>query len=144
MPTRPLVPAELTRGPFTVAEARRAGLARWNLEGASWRRLAPGVYAGAGIPVTSALKLEAFRLRLPESAAFSGKTSAWLHGLGVTPCEPVEIELDCCDAVTRRGFRATSMVRTLFDLNRRLTLVEAVVCEAKEQGHAGQAIIGPI
>src|SRR5260221_645692 len=127
VPRHPVVPAELTRGPFTVAEARRAGLARWNLEGASWRRLAPGVYAWAGIPVTSALKLEAFRLRMPESAAFSGKTSAWLHGLDVTPCEPVEIELDCCDAVTRRGFRATSMVRTLFDLNRRLTLVEAVV-----------------
>ena len=127
LPRRPLVPAELTHGPFTVAEARRAGLARWNLEGVSWRRLAPGIYAWAGVPVTPALKLEAFRLRMPQSAAFSGRTAAWLHGLDVAPCEPVEIQRDCCDAVVRRGFRATSLLQTLFDIGRRLNLVEAVV-----------------
>jgi len=127
VPRRPVVPAELTRRPFTVAEANRAGLARWNLEGASWRRLAPGVYAWAGLSVTPALKLEAARLRIPASAAFSGKTAAWLHGLDVASCEPVEVELDGRDVVLRRGFRATSLPRTLFDISRRLTLVEAVV-----------------
>jgi very-short-patch-repair endonuclease len=85
------------------------------------------VYAWAAIAVTPALRLEAFRLRMPESAAFSGRTAAWLHGLDVAPCEPVEIELDSRDAVLRRGFRATSLLRTLFDLSRRLSLVEAVV-----------------
>jgi Protein of unknown function (DUF559) len=127
VPRRPVVPAELTRGPFTVAEANRAGLARWNLEGASWRRLAPGVYAWAGLSVTPALKLEAARLRIPASAAFSGRTAAWLHGLDVAPSEPVEVELDGRDVVVRRGFRTTSLPRTLFDISRRLTLVEAVV-----------------
>src|SRR3979411_1775676 len=90
MPRRPMVPLELTRGPFTLAEARRAGLARWHLEGASWRRIGPGLYAWAALPVTPILTLDAARLRLPASAAFSGKTSAWLHGLDVAPCEPVE------------------------------------------------------
>src|SRR5258706_12310267 len=94
VPRHPVVPAELTRGPFTVAEARRAGPARWNLEGATWRRLAPGVSAWAGLALTPALKLEAVRLRSPASAAFSGRTAAWLHGLDVPPCEPVDVVLD--------------------------------------------------
>ena len=57
----------------------------------------------------------------------TGRTAAWLYGLDVAPCDPVEIEPDCRDAVVLRGFRATPLLRTLFDLNRRLTLVEAVV-----------------
>ena len=129
---RPVKPKELTRGPFTVAEARRAGLSRWHLEGASWRRLAPGVYASAALRETPVIRLEAARLRLPTLAAFSGRTAAWLHGLDVSPCEPIEInprrvELDESEVVIRRGFRTTSLPRTLFDLSRKLSLVEAVV-----------------
>lgn len=146
MPRRPAVPKELTHGPFTVAEARRAGLDRWHLEGASWRRLAPGVYAWAGLAETPDLKLESARLRLPASAAFSGKTAAWLHGLDVAPADPIEAilpghgegwerggvrvrraALDDGEVVARRGFRTTSLVRTLTDLSRKLGLVEAVV-----------------
>lgn len=143
---QPVVPRELMRGPFTVAEARRAGLARWHLEGASWRRLGPAVYAWVGLSQTPALKLEAARLRLPASAVFAGKTAAWLHGLDVAPAELVEVilpgdgegwergdikvrraALDDCEVVERRGFRTTSLVRTLSDLSRKLSLVEAVV-----------------
>jgi hypothetical protein len=61
--------------------------------------------------------------------AFSGKTAAWLHGLDV-PCDPIETirpEVDDCDVVVRRGFRTTSLPRTIFDLSSRLSLVEAVV-----------------
>jgi very-short-patch-repair endonuclease len=142
----PIVPRELTRGAFTVAEARRAGLARWHLEGATWRRLGPGVYAWAGLAETSALRLEAARLHIPESALFSGRTAAWLHGLDVDPCNPIEmvlrgdgegwerggvrvrrVEVDDCEVVVRRGFRTTSLVRTLSDLSRKLSVVEAVV-----------------
>ncbi len=142
----PVIPPELTRGPFTVAEARRAGLARWHLEGASWRRLGPGVYAWAALADTPALRLEAARLGVPASALFSGCTAAWLHGLDVDPCEPIEVilpgdgegwerggvrvrrvEVDDCEVVVRRGFRTTSLVRTLSDLSRTLSLVEAVV-----------------
>ena len=69
---------------------------------------------------------------MPDWAAFSGKTAAWQHGLDVDPCEPIEMilrraELDSCEVVVRRGFRATSLSRTLFDISRRLSLVEAVV-----------------
>jgi very-short-patch-repair endonuclease len=140
------LPPELTRGPFTVAEARRLGLARWHLEGASWRRLAPGVYAWAALADTPALRLEAARLRMPASATFSGKTAAWLHGVDATACEPIEAILpgdgegwerggirvrraamDDCDVVAVRGFRTTSIERTIWDLTRSLSLVEAVV-----------------
>jgi very-short-patch-repair endonuclease len=83
---------------------------------------------------------------MPASAAFSGTTAAWLHGLDVAPGEPIEVtlpgdgegwerggvkvrrvELDDCDVVARRGFRTTSLLRTLSDLRQRLSLVEAVV-----------------
>jgi hypothetical protein len=138
-----------------MAQARRAGLERWHLEGASWRRLGPGLYAWAGLPETPALKLETARLRLPASAAFSGKTAAWLHGLDVAPADPIEailpgqgegwersgvrvrrVALDDCEVVARRGFRITSLVRTLSDLSRKLDLVEAVVI-ADMALHAG-------
>ncbi len=143
---RPIVPRELTRGPFTVDDARRAGLERWHLEGASWRRLGAGVYVWAALPETRALRLEAAHLSIPASALFSGRTAAWLHGLDVDPCEPIEVilpgrgegwerggvrvrrvEVDDCEVVVRRGFKTTSLVRTLWDLSRRLSLVEAVV-----------------
>ena len=136
MPPKPAVPSELRHGPFTVSEARRAGLARWHLEGASWRRVGRGLYVWAELAETPVQKLEAARLRLPASAAFSGKTAAWLHGLDVPPCDPIETTLDGGEAVLRRGFRTTSMVRTLFDLSRRLRLVEAVVI-ADMALHAG-------
>jgi very-short-patch-repair endonuclease len=57
-------------------------------------------------------------------------TAAWLHGLKVTSFEPIETILagsDDCDVVVRRGFRTTSLLRTIFDLSWKLTLVEAVV-----------------
>jgi very-short-patch-repair endonuclease len=90
--------------------------------------------------------LEAARRRLPSSAVFSGLTAAWLHGLDVEPCDPIEatiangagvssrsgvslrrttIPLD--DAVSIRAFRATSIVRTLLELCGRLSVTEAVV-----------------
>ena len=143
---RPLVPPTLKHGPFTVAEVRRAGLSRWHLEGASWRRLGPGLYAWAALTETRALKLEAARLSIPAPAVFSGKTAAWLHGLDVSPCEPIEVilpgdgegwerggisvhraTLDDCEVVVRRGFRTASLVRVLTDLSRKLSVVEAVV-----------------
>jgi hypothetical protein len=95
---------------------------------------------------TDVLKLEAARLHMPAFAVFAGKTAAWLHGLDVDPCEPMDVilpgdgegwerggvrvrraELDRCEVVARRGFSATSMMRTLSDLWRSLSLVEAVV-----------------
>jgi hypothetical protein len=155
VPRKPFVPAALTRGPFTVADAKRAGLARWHLEGASWRRIGPRLYTWAALAETPALSLHAARLRIPPSAAFSGKTAAWLHGLDVPPCDPIDAilpghgegwerggmrvrraALDDWEVVVRRGFKTTSLIRTLSDLCRDLSLTETVVV-ADMALHAG-------
>ena len=145
--TRPArIPPELRRGPFTLADARRAGLTRWQLEGASWRRLGRGTYSWAGIAETPEHRLAAVCRRLPLTHAFSGLTAAWLHGLDVEPCDPIEVtipkragvsarsgvvvrrsELGASEIVKLRGLRATSITRTLKDLCDRLSLTEAVV-----------------
>jgi Protein of unknown function (DUF559) len=141
-----LVPAELTRAPFTLEDALRAGLGRWHLEGASWRRMGPNVYVWSGLPDTTELKLAAARKRLPPEAAFSGLTAAWLHGLDVGPCESIEVTipkhigvsarsglevrrsaLAPTEIVSVRGHRTTSILRTLSDLCIRLSVTEAVV-----------------
>ena len=141
-----LLPAELMAGPFTLRDALRAGLDRWHLEGANWRRLGPRVYVWAGLPDTPELRLEAARPRLPPTAVFSGLTAAWLHGLDVAACEPIEVTipksigvsarsgivvrraaLSAGDVVKRRGMRVTSILRTLSDLCIQLSATEAVV-----------------
>ena len=90
--------------------------------------------------------LEAARRRLPPGAAFSGMTAAWLHGLDVGPCDPIEATvpedagvsgrsgmsirrsgLPKTHVVKVRGLPATSMARTLADLCTRLSLTESVV-----------------
>src|SRR5580765_2062423 len=78
------------RGPFTTEEARKAGLARWHLAGTSWRRLGPAIYVCKGLAEDPMHRLEAARRRLPRGAAFSGLTAAWLHGIDVAPCDPIE------------------------------------------------------
>jgi hypothetical protein len=133
-------------GPFTLTEALRAGLDRWHLEGANWRRVGRNLYVWAGLPDTPELKIEAAHRRLPPTAVFSGNTAAWLHGLDVVDCEPIEVTipkglgvsgrtgvavrraaLGPDEVVNVRGMRATSPLRTLRDLAARLSVSEAVV-----------------
>ena len=146
MGRRGRLPKELMLGPFTLADARRAGLDRWHLEGANWRRLGYGRYVWSGLRDTPELKLAAARPRLPAMAVFSGLTAAWLHGLDVAGCEPIEATipngvgisarsgiavrrsaLGRDEVVERRGIRVTSILRTLSDLCIRLSATEAVV-----------------
>lgn len=146
MGRRAFVPAQLKRGPFTIEQARRAGLERWHLEGASWRRVGPATYMWTGLEEQPMHLLEAAQGRLPRGAAFSGFTAAWLHGLDVAPCSPIEVTvsenagvsarrgmavrrsaLREGDVVVLRGMPATSMARTLAELCARLSLAEAVV-----------------
>jgi hypothetical protein len=87
---KPTVPEALTVGPFTVAEARQAGLKRWHLKGASWTRLTRGTYISKRLANDPIRKLEAARIRLPAESAFSGQTAAWLHGIDVPPCDPID------------------------------------------------------
>src|SRR5947207_1289349 len=133
-------------GPFTLTEARAAGLERWHLEGANWRRVGPQTYAAADLPDSPMARLLAAGHRLPQIAAFSGLTAGWLHGLDVSPCEPIEVtipkgagvsaragltvrrsRLTEADVVLVNGMRVTAPLRTVVDLAAGLELVEAVV-----------------
>ena len=140
------MPPELTGGPFTFVEAQRAGLTRRQLQGASWRRVGAGLYVWAGLTEGPALVLAAVLRRLPAAAAFSGRTAAWLHGLDLPPCDPIDVTVPTgCgvsarsgvsvhrtrlrdrEVVERRGMPATSVLRTVLDLCRRSPLMEAMV-----------------
>jgi len=129
---------------FDLEEARRHGLTRDHLLGASWRRLQHGVYAWRGIADEPYIRLKAAMRRLPPGAMFSGRSAAWLRGLDVAPCRPIEATVPTSSRVTRlegvaisraaeiemvraKGLPVTTRVRTLADLGRRLELVEAVV-----------------
>lgn len=145
MPRAPFVPVALTTGPFNLEEARRHGLTQDHLVGASWRRLGGGFYALRTIADDPNVVLAATSRRLPITAVFSGRTAAWLHGLDLPPCDPIEVTLPpgchssrlrgialrrsavtASETVTRSGYRTTSVTRTLADLGRRLPLVEGV------------------
>ena len=138
------VPRELTNGPFTLEQATGAGLQRWHHEGSSWHRLGPRSYMHRGLAPDPLRRLQAANLRLPRGAAFSGFTAAWLHGMDVAPCDPIEITVPMDSNVTSRsgmrvrraavvemvrvrGLPATPVLATVSDLCRRLDLVEAVV-----------------
>jgi very-short-patch-repair endonuclease len=73
-------------------------------------------------------------------------TAAWLHGLDVEPCDPIDVtvpkgfgvsarsgvvlrrsSLNEDDVVIAKGWRATSIVRTLRDVCGRVSITEAVV-----------------
>jgi very-short-patch-repair endonuclease len=90
--------------------------------------------------------LAAVARRLPGGAAFSGRTAAWLHGLDVEPCDPVEVTIpdpsgggrragaSVCRAalaageiVLRRRLPTTNALRTTVDLGGRNPLTEAVL-----------------
>ena len=146
MPIRSSPQVALRRGPFTVADARRAGV-RWDrLQTKMWTRLSRGQYAWVGLPQDARLKLEAVARRVPAEYAFSGLTAAWLHGLGIGWTEPIEVTvgrdvpiraragvrlrraaLSEPDVVTRQGFRTTSAMRTVCDLGSRVDAVASVV-----------------
>jgi very-short-patch-repair endonuclease len=139
----------------TVAEAARAGIS-WNeLQAKRWRRVGPGQYAPSKVDDGPLLRLKAVALRLPPGAAFGGPTAAWLNGLDLPPCSPIEvvateevgvsarsgvifrrIALETDEVVIRQGFRTTSVQRTLADLAWRLGLADAVTAidEALHKG----------
>jgi len=141
----PRVPIELTRGPFTVEDARRHGVTRAQLLGASWRRLGVGLYSWREIADAPMTRLIAAKHRLPDTAVFTGPTAGWLHGLDITPCNPIEVAVPKTSRISRlvglavrrsivprtdistlRGLRVTSAVRTVADLACRLRLIDAV------------------
>jgi very-short-patch-repair endonuclease len=142
----PRTPTKLLTVPFTIEQARKAGLERWHLRGKSWRRVGRDTYAAATLPDDPLHILTATLRRLPKGAAFSGLTAAWLHGLDVSPCNPIEVTvppdvgvsarsgmalrrsaLSKDDVVKARGVPVTTLIRTVGEVCARLDLVEAVV-----------------
>lgn len=131
------------------------GVTRSQLRGASYRRLGAGLYRWAGLEEGPQLTLAAVARRLPTGAAFSGLSAAWLHGLDVEPCNPIEVTipepsgssrragasvrrsaLAADEIVLRRGVPTTSALRTVVDLGGRDPLTERVVA-ADAFLHAG-------
>jgi len=142
MAVKPSPRPALRGGPFTVADARRVGL-RWDkdLDAIESRPIRLD-----GPPQDALLQLRAIAQRVPASYAFSGSTAAWLLGLEVAWCDPIEVtigrevpvraragvrlrraELRESDVIVRRGFRTTSAIRTVCDLASRRDPVESVV-----------------
>src|SRR4029077_15668428 len=97
----PRIPPDLTKGPFSVEEARRHGLSRAQLLGASWRRLGRGVYAWHEIAEAPMTGLVGAKLRLPDAAVFAGHPAAWLHGLEIAPCNPIEAAVPSTSSTSR-------------------------------------------
>lgn len=116
MGRRPLLPAVLLHGPF---EARRAGLARWHLEGKSWTRVGRGAYVWTGLPEDAMHRIQTACCLLPAGTGVSHPA-----GLRIR-----RVALQSSDTTRVRGTPATSAVRTLVDRSRRLTLIEAVVID---------------
>jgi very-short-patch-repair endonuclease len=99
-----------------------------------------------GLEESPHVMLTAVARRLPTGAAFSGRSAAWLHGLDVIPCNPIEVTipkrvgrghlagtsvrraaLANTEIVVRRGLPTTSALRSAVDLGRRNSLTEGVV-----------------
>jgi very-short-patch-repair endonuclease len=140
------IPPDLVNRPFSLRQARDAGLNSRRLRGKTWRRLGGSIYSSSTLLLTPFMLLDSTRWRLPPEAAFSGRTAAWLHGLDLVPDDPFEAtvspaarvsaragvdlrraELAEIETVVVEGFRVTSIRRTLLDLSLRLSLVEATV-----------------
>ena len=140
----PRIPSNLTCRPFTLQEARAAGLTLTSLQGKSWRRLGRGLYCWRSWREDPWQLLAAWRKLLPPDAAFAGLSAAWLHHLDFELHHPVEVVVplksgarsrrglvvrhgDVRDSVEVRGLRTTSIDCTLQDLCRTLPAVEALV-----------------
>src|SRR5712692_9998627 len=139
-------PARTYQGPFTLEEARAAGLTLSALTSKAWRRLGAELYCLAQLKEDPWQLLSTWQRSLPAEAVFAGGTAAWLFGLDVEPIDPVEIVVPpesgirprvgltvrrCvllpAEIVSIRGLRATALPLTLAGLCLRRPAVEALV-----------------
>lgn len=143
---RPRIPPELKLRPFSLAEARDAGLSLRSLSGRSWRRIGTGLYRWSGLPDDPWLTLSAWRRILPQEAVFAGGSAAWLLGLDLPPTDPIEVvvppwsairtrtgllvrhcEISRDEVVSVRGLSMLALHPTLAGLCLQLPAVEALV-----------------
>ena len=140
------MPNELRSGPFRLQDARRAGLTWKQLQSRSFHRLGHDSYAWSVLDADPMLRLRAAIDRLPPEAVFSQRTAAWLHGLDLPPCDPIQVTVpkECgssyrsglavrrapvpaADVVERKGMPATTILRTLLEIAEARSPIEPVV-----------------
>jgi Protein of unknown function (DUF559) len=145
MAPSPRIPLGLRLGPFTVADARAAGISAKALRGNEWTRLERGIYCWSQVLVDPLRLLTALHRLYGRESVFAGRTAAWLLGICVDPAEPIEIivapssgmrtrrgltvrraNLGATEVATVRGLPTTSALRTLCDLCPRMEGVEAL------------------
>ncbi|HEY0831476.1 MAG TPA: DUF559 domain-containing protein, partial [Candidatus Dormibacteraeota bacterium] len=157
MARTPFIPRELTRRPFSLQEAREAGLTLSALRSKAWRRLGRQLYCHNDLAADPWMVLSAWNTSLRGGAVFAGTTAGWLHGLDLEPTNPVAIavppnsgirpqrglavrrcDLHASEVVTVRDLPVTTLFRTLSDLCLQLPAVEALVAidMAVRAGHA--------
>lgn len=120
--------AALLSAPFTLAMAADRGITRSavrrRLADGDLRRVTHGVYIGAHVPDTIALRAAATVLAVGHGAVACGRTAAWLWGVPTGPAaaarrRPVEIAVPPGVAVPRRrGCLARSMAWGLDEVAR--------------------------
>ena len=147
--TRPARPSSLGGRVFRGRDVVAAGLLTpKQLRSSAWRRLFRGVYADAELPVTHNVAIAGASLIVPASAAFSGRSAAYLLGVEslvdeTTPVEEIVAEHDRfgrvaglrirrtrlpdSDVHSVRRYSCTTPTRTALDLACREELPESVV-----------------
>jgi hypothetical protein len=99
----PCIPPELKLRPFSLDEARDAGLTLRALSGKAWRRISAGLYRWSELPGDPWLTLSAWRRVLPSEAVFVGATAAWVFGLDIEPIDPVEVVVPASSGIRTRA-----------------------------------------
>jgi hypothetical protein len=142
----PRIPAEFKVRPFSLQEARDAGLTSRALEGKKWKRIGAELYRWSELPEDHWLTLSAWRRALPPETVFAGASAAWLYGLDLDPTHPVEVVVPLCSGIRNRvglkvrrreippsevtsvrGFRVTALPLTLATLCQKRPPVEALI-----------------
>src|SRR5258708_19674609 len=131
----PRIPLALKQRPFSLYEARKAGLTLSSLTSQAWQRIGPELYRWNELFEDPWLTITGLRNMLPPEAIFAGATAAWLHGLDLEPTNPVEVavppssglrsragltvrrcSIPSSEVVSIRGLRAAALPLTLAGL----------------------------
>ena len=158
------VPPQLRDRPFTLAQARAAGVSDSALRGSEWRHLFHDVWVHRSVQDTREMRLAAVRLVLPPRAVICGLTAAWLYGADVRREDDLDVHVSFPkggrirsrpgivvsqetlapgDVWTWKGLRVTSPARTVFDCLRLLRGAERLVV-ADALTHLGRTSIDEI
>lgn len=135
---------EFGKVPFTLEQARAAGITRAMLRSGRYRRLFCGVFVSSDVEPTLRVRAAAALLVVP-GGAVSHHTAAELSGACAPPCDQIHVsmlrgrhtsrlrisgiaahEVRNLDCTERAGLRITTPVRTFLDLAGRLELTELV------------------